>query len=117
MARAYSVDLRERLLQARDAGLAPAEIERLLGVSARTQRRWARQQATTGGVAPRRSPGRPPKIGPEADPALRAQVLAHPDATLAEHCRRWAAATGVGVSTATMARHLRRLRLPLKKRA
>ena len=117
MARAYSVDLRERLLQARDAGLAPVEIERTLGVSSRTQRRWVQQQRTTGNLTPRCSPGRPPKIGPEAHPALHAQVLATPDATLAEHCAQWAATTGVPVSTATMARHLRRLRLPLKKRA
>jgi transposase len=117
MARAYSLDLRERLLQARDAGLAPVEIERLLGISRRTQRRWARRQADRGTLAPGRSPGRPPKIAPAAYPALRAQVLAAPDATLAEHCARWAAATGVAVSTATMARHLRALDLPLKKRA
>lgn len=117
MARAYSLDLRERLLQARDAGLAPVEIERLLGISRRTQRRWARQQADRGTLAPGRSPGRPPKIAPGARPALRAQVLAHPDATLADHCARWVATTGVAVSTATMARHLRALDLPLKKRA
>lgn len=117
MARAFSLDLRERLLQARDAGLAPVEIERLLGISRRTQRRWARQQADRGTLAPGRSSGRPPKIAPTARPALRTQVLAHPDATLAEHCARWAAATGVVVSTATMARYLRALELPLKKRA
>jgi transposase len=116
MARAYSLDLRERLLQARDAGLAPVEIERLLGISRRTQRRWVRQQATRGTLAPGRSPGRPAKIGPDARPALGAQVLAYPDATLAEHCARWADATGVEVGTATMSRHLRALRLPLKKR-
>src|SRR5215212_12184529 len=90
MARAYSVDLRERLLQARDAGLAPVEIERLLGISRRTQRRWARQQADRGTLAPGRSTGRPPKIAQAAYPALRAQVVAAPDATLAEHCARWA---------------------------
>jgi transposase len=117
MARVYSVDLRERLLQARDAGLAPVEIERTLGISTRTQRRWVQQRRTTGDLTPRHSPGRPPKIGPEARPALHAQVLAAPDATLAEHCARWAAATSMQVSTATMARHLRRMRLPLKKRA
>lgn len=117
MARAYSLDLRARLLQARDAGLSPVGIARLLGISRRPQRRWVQQRATTGDLAPRHSPGRPPKIAPTALPALQAQVLAHPDATLAEHCARWAATTGVHLATVTMSRYLRRLRLPLKKRA
>jgi transposase len=117
MARAYSVDLRERLLQARDAGLAPVEIERTLGISRRTQRRWVQQRATTGTLVPGHSSGRRPKIAPAALPALQAQVLATPDATLAAHCAQWAISTGVTLSTATMSRYLRRLRLPLKKRA
>lgn len=116
MPRAYSLDLRERLLQARDAGLAPVAIERTFGISTRTQRRWVPQHAQSGSVAPRTSPGRPLTIGPDDHPALRAQVAAHPDATLAEHCDQWAADTGVRVSPATMCRLLARLELPLKKR-
>lgn len=116
MARPYSVDLRERLLQARDAGLAPVEIERTFGISTRTQRRWIAQQRTSGSLVPRSSPGRPAKIGPAHLPALRAQVATHPDATLAEHCARFAAAQGIAISRATMSRHLANLGLPLKKR-
>jgi transposase len=116
MPRAYSVDLRERTLQALDAGLTAAEVERALGISTRTQRRWRRLAAAPGGLAPRRIPGRPPKLGPGDEAALRAQALATPDATLADHCARWAAAGGARVSTATMSRWLRRLGLPLKKR-
>ena len=47
-------------------------------------------------VAASPRPGRSRRIGREAEPALVAQVRAAPDATLAEHCARWAAATGVG---------------------
>ena len=39
-------------------------------------------------------PGRRRRVAREAEPALVAQVRAAPDATLAEHCARWAAATG-----------------------
>ena len=116
MPRAYSIDLRERTLRARDAGLTAAEVERTLGVGARTQQRWRRLAATPDGLVPGRSSGRPPKIPPQATAALRAQVRAHPDATLAEHCARWAAATGVRLSVAAMSRSLRRLGLTLKKR-
>ena len=115
MPRAYSVDLRERTLRARDAGLTAAEVERLLGISPRTQQRWRRAGVSPGGLVPGRSPGRPPKIGPSDAPALAAQVAAAPDATLSAHCDRWAAERGVRVSTATMSRRLARLGLPLKK--
>ena len=40
-------------------------------------------------------PGRHRHIGVAAEAALRAQVRAHPDATLAEHCAAWAATQGV----------------------
>jgi len=116
MPRAYSLDLRERLLRARDAGLSAAEVERTLGVSQSTQRRWRRRVAAKTGLVPRTSPGRPRAIGVDDEKTLRAQVSAHPDATLAAHCDRWAAAQGVRVSTATMSRALARLGLPLKKR-
>ena len=116
MARPYSLDLRERLLQARDAGLAPVEIERTFGISTRTQRRWVTQQRTTGTLAPRSSPGRPARITPLHLPALRSQVAAHADATLAEHCARFATDQGISVSRATMSRQLAKLGLPLKKR-
>jgi transposase len=47
---------------------------------------------------------------------MRAQIAAHPDATLAEHCAQWANDRGVTVSATTMCRTLARLGLGLKKR-
>ena len=121
MPRPYSLDLRERLLRARDAGLSEAEVARTLGVSRRTQRRWAQRVAAGSALAADQPPGRARMIPPDAEAALREQVAAAPDATLADHCARWAAATGatgprVRVSTATMSRTLTRLKLPLTKR-
>ncbi len=110
----YSVDLRERLLRAIDAGLSVAEAARLFGVGESTIRRWRRRRAS-GGLAPKPRPGRPPRIGPEQRPALEAQVRAAPDATLAEHCAAWERAQGVRLSAATMSRALARLGWPLKK--
>jgi putative transposase len=115
MPRAYSLDLRERTVAARDAGLSPSETERLFRIDERTQRRW-RQRAAADTLAPGCSSGRPPKIGPEQHGAIRAQIAAYPDATLAEHCTRWEATTGVRVSSSTMSRLLTALGLPLKKR-
>ena len=111
----YPADFRDRLLRALDAGLARAEAARTFGVPDRTIRRWRQRQRETGSVAPRPRPGRARRIAAAAEPALREQVRAHPDATLAEHCARWAATQGVAVSPATMSRALTRLGLPLKK--
>jgi len=111
----YPADFRDRLLRALDAGLARAEAARTFGVTDRTIRRWQQQQRETGSVAPRPRPGRQRRIDAVAEAALREQVRAHPDATLAEHCARWAATQGIAVSAATMSRALSRLGLPLKK--
>ena len=111
----YPADFRERLLRALDAGLVRAEAARTFGVPERTMRRWQQQRRETGSVAPKPRQGRRRLITAAAEPALRAQVAAHPDATLAEHCARWASAHRVTVSTATMSRALTRLHLPLKK--
>ena len=111
----YPADFRDRVLRALDAGLARAEATRTFGVPDRTIRRWQQRRRETGEVAPTPRLGRRRRIGATAEPALRAQVAAHPDATLAEHCASWAAGQGVAVSVATMSRALTRLGLPLKK--
>ena len=114
----YSADLRERLLGAIDAGLPAAEGARLFGVCPSTIRRWRKRQRSTGTVAARPRPGRTPRIGPAQAAALRAQVAAHDDATLAAHCARWAAEQGVVVaSVATLASTIRRLGITVKKSA
>ena len=111
----YSVDLRERLLQAIDAGLSQAEASRTFGVGTSTITRWRQRRTATGAVAPASRPRRSPTIGPAHAAALRAQVAQHPDATLAEHCRYWAGSHATSVSVATMSRAIRRLGITVKK--
>ena len=111
----YSADLRERLLGAIDAGLPQAEAARLFGVGISSIKRWRARQRQTGTVQASARPGRTRRIGSRAEAALVAQVRATPDATLAEHCARWAASTDVVVSPSTMSRALRRAGWPLKK--
>src|SRR5690242_21784254 len=102
--KAYSVDLREKVLRAVDQGHAREGIVKLLGVSPATIRRYLKQRRETGSVAPKARPGRPArKLGPlQAD--LVAQLQAHDDVRLEDHCQLWEQSYGVKVSTATMSR-------------
>ncbi len=111
----YSVDLRERLLGAIDAGLSQAEAARLFGVGTSTITRWRQRRAQTGTLRPTPRPGRSLRLGAAQAPALAEQVATHADATLAEHCAMWAREHGGAVSVATMSRAIRRLGITVKK--
>jgi transposase len=108
-------DLRERAVAAVDAGMARSEVARAYGVHPRTLERWVARARRGEPLADRPRSGRPPKIAPGQRVVLAAQVAAAPDATLAEHCERWARGTGTRVGRSTMARELARLGLTLKK--
>lgn len=116
MARGYSRDLRERLLQAITSGLSVSEVARRTGVSPKSLHRWQEKQAQGRSLEPGRPTGGPRKIPPADEPALRALVAETADATLDEYRAAWAAAGHAPVSSATMSRALRRAELPLKKR-
>ena len=111
-----SDDVRERALAAVDAGHRVVDVAAFFQNDPSTIRRWVRQRARTGSCRVRPRSGRPRRIDPAEEVALRAQVAAFPDATLAEHCAHWQATQGVAVSVPTMGRALRRLGFTLKKR-
>ncbi len=115
---AYSKDLRLRVLAAVDRGTAYGEVSRLFGVSLATIGRYARRRRETGEVAPRPSPGRPPRICESAEErrALWLQLEESPEATLEEHRRLWEKRGGARVSVATMSRAIRRLGWTYKQR-
>lgn len=111
-----SDDVRERALAAIDAGRSVADVATFYQNSPSTIRRWIRQRERTGSWRTRPRSGRPCNLATTQEGALIAQVTAHPDATLAEHCERWTDHTGVTVSVSTMGRWLRRLGITRKKR-
>lgn len=113
---AYSLDLRERIVAAVDAGHARQEVARQVSVSPGTISNYLRLRQETGGLAPRPRSGGRPEIGPAQYPQVVAQLGADPDATLAQHCERWAARTGQVVSVSTMWRTIERTGWSYKKR-
>ncbi len=102
---AYSMDLRERVVAAVDAGMKPAEAAARFDVSVRTVERYLARRRDTGSLAPavqRHGPKPEKKRRLHAWLPARLQVAA--DATLAEHAAAFAAEHGVVVSLATMSR-------------
>jgi transposase len=112
---AYPAQLRTRIVNAIEGGMAQTEVARVFAVSVRTIRRYLTQHRQTGDLTPGQSPGRSPLIGPDHAVRLHAQVAAYPDATLADHCALWAQEQDVTVSIATMSRAIRGLAITLKK--
>ncbi|NJO83948.1 MAG: transposase [Blastochloris sp.] len=114
--KAYSLDLRERVLSALDRGMPRADVVTTFNVSLASLKRWLVARRDTGDLAPRApSGGFAPTITPTHDEAVRAQVAAFPDATLDEHAARWNAEHGTAISQWTIGRAMRRLELTRKK--
>ena len=112
----YSKDLRLRVLAAVDRGMPRARAARVFSVSVPTIKRYLKlRREETGDVEPKPVPGPKARKGAALEEALPGQVCANPDLTLEEHCELFEEAEGMRVSTATMSRAFRRLRLPLKK--
>ena len=114
--KAYSLDLRAKVLRAVDQGYPRTEIVKLLGVSLATIKRYLKQRQETGEVAPKPIPGRPPKKLAQLQADLVTQLAAHDDIRLEDHCRLWEQAHGVRVSTATMSRAIKRVGWTRKKK-
>src|SRR5215210_552227 len=113
--RAYSKDLRLRVLAAVDRGTPRREVADTFGMSVSTIKRYLKLRRETGGVEPKPIPGpRAPKRA-ALEERLPAQVELNPDLTLSEHCELFEEEHGIGVSAATVSRALKDLGLPLKK--
>ena len=59
---AYSLDLRQRIVAALDAGKRPSEVAAQFSVGVSTVKRYRQQRRDTGRLDPRFSPGRTPTI-------------------------------------------------------
>jgi transposase len=114
--KAYSQDLREKVLRAVDQGKSRREIVDMFGVSLATLKRYLKQRRETGNMLPKPIPGRPSKKYAPLQAGLVAQLQAHPDALLEEHCRLWEEAHGMQVSPTTMSRAIRRVGWTRKKK-
>jgi transposase len=111
--KAYSMDLRQRVVAACDKGDATREqIAERFSVSVSWIRDLMRRRRTTGSIAARpRGGGRAPAFDQAAEARLREAVRADADATLAE----LAAAAGVACRPSSVHRALKRLGITRNK--
>ena len=115
--RAYSADLRERIVDAVANGKRPDEVAELFAVSPASVRRFVRQRRERGHLRAALPPGRPRRLSAADEAVLLEQLTAKPDASLAELGRRLAAATNEQVSVMTVWRTVKRLGWTRKKDA
>lgn len=115
--KAYSVDLRAKILQACDQRFGSQRaVATWFGVSQSFIEKLLRRRRTTGAIAPRPHAGGRRASCDEATLGLvRRLIREHPDATLAELCAHLAAQRGLHVSVPTMSRLAQQLGLPRKK--
>ena len=116
MARAYSTDLRGRVLAAMEAGEAPEAAARRFAVGRATAYRWAAAARDEGRRVAKPTGGGPElAVAGDAEAALVRALEADNHLTLAECRDRVAERTGVRVHPWTIGRALKRLGWTRKK--
>lgn len=117
--KAYSVDLRQRVVWAYEQGEGSiAEIASLFGVCPAFVKKMLRQWRASGDLAPRaHGGGKPQSLSARQRHLLRRKVGEQSDISLAELQSWLAGQEKVSVHVSTISRALAGLGLPLKKRA
>ena len=115
--KAYSEDLRKKIVGALLRGTGKSEAARLFGVSLSSVKRYARTAREGRPLTPKKNPGKRPKIGKSARVLLEADLEERPAATLSQRRRFLQEVTGVLVSNSTASRSIKRLRYTRKKRS
>lgn len=116
--RGYSVDLRQRVVDALARGLTQDEAAEQFDVGVATVYRWQRLHRENGSVAPLpHGGGHPRAIDPAGDELLRKLVAEKPDSLLPELAKKLNALIPAPAHVSSVSRALKRLGLTLKKNA
>ena len=117
MGRAYSQDLRDRVIEAVEVGgMSCRAAARRFGVSDSSAIKWLQRYRKTGQRTPVGTGGhRPSVLGPHRA-FLEVARTEQPDITLQALCDRLLAERGVKADTGMMSRFFRRIGITVKKR-
>jgi transposase len=114
--RAYSLDLRARIIKTWQQGQTKAAIARLFMVSLSSVKRYVKKFIHEGHVHPKFQCRRTGKLTRKLRKALLRQVEAYPDYTLAQHADLWNRRYRVQVSESCLSRALRQMGITRKKK-
>ena len=112
---AYSLDLREKIVESVKKGVPKAETARRFGVDRATVKRYCKRLDERGTLEPRKAPGKKPKLDEKARKLLVEDLRERPWATHSQRAEFLLATSGVSVSEATVCREVGRLRRSRKK--
>jgi transposase len=112
---AYSLDLRKKIVEAKERGMPTVEVAKTFGVGVSTVKRYAATARQRRPLAPKKHPGSKPKIDEGARRLLEADLEERPAATLPERREFLRRTCGVSVSDSTVSRMLKRLGWTRKK--
>ena len=102
--KAYSLDLRTKIVDSVRRGVSNSETARRFGVNRSSVGRYLKQLDEEGSLIPRKAPGSPPKLDGSAMRLLEEDIKSRPWATHGQRKEFLLAACGVEVSEATICR-------------
>src|SRR5918998_3988279 len=96
--KAYSKDLRQKIVDAIERGMPKAQAARTFGVGISTVKRYATKAQKGEPLEPGKALGRRPKMDERVGKLLEEDLKERPFATLRERCEYVRAVSGVSVS-------------------
>src|SRR5919202_5286359 len=113
--KAYSVDLREKIIAAVGHGMSKAQAARTFGVGATSVKRYVKLQEEGKPLTPGKAPGKEGKLDESAMKLLEEDLHARPTVTYENRADLLCELLGVRVSKSTICRAVRRLGYTRKK--
>jgi transposase len=113
--KAYSEDLRRKIVQAVGGGMGKSEVAPTLGVSLSSIKRYVGMAHQGRSLTPKKPPGLRPKIDKQGKRLLQADLKARPAATLPQRREFLQRMAGVRVRDSTISRAIKRLGWSRKK--
>jgi transposase len=107
--RAYSEDLRKKIVAAIERGMSKAQAARLFDVSLSSVKRYSKTAREGGSLEPRKSPGRPRKADEKAQVLLEKDVQERPGATISQRRHFLEHITTTTLSDSTVRRLMKRM--------
>ena len=113
--KAYSKDLRRKIVDAIERGMPKAQAARTFGVGISTVKRYATKAQRGEPLQPGKAPGKRPKMDERVSKLLEEDLKERPFVTLSERCEYVEAISGISVSRSTMCRAIARIGSTRKK--